>query len=271
MLLALIAFAANSVLARLALGGGAIGPGSYTAIRVASGAAALWLITRLTRAPEGRGRIAGDWTGALLLVGYALPFSLAYLELTTGTGALILFAAVQATMIAAGLTGGERPTARVWAGLTIAMAGLVVLVMPGLGRASPSGALLMTIAGVAWGAYSLRGRRGSSPLPDTAGNFLRGAPIALPALLLPGEFPPGPTAAGIGWAVASGALASGVGYAIWYHVLPRLSATRAASLQLAVPVLAGWAGVVILGEAVTLRLVLAGGAILGGVALARDR
>jgi drug/metabolite transporter (DMT)-like permease len=267
-LLALVAFAANSVLARLALGGDAIGPGGYTAIRIAAGAAALWLISRVARA---RGQAAGDWTGALLLVGYALPFSLAYLELTTGTGALILFAAVQATMIAAGLLAGERPTTRVWAGLAIASAGLVALVMPGLGRASPSGALLMTVAGVAWGAYSLRGRRGTSPLPDTAGNFLRATPLALPALLIPGEFQPGPTAAGIGWAVASGALASGVGYAIWYQALPRLSATRAATLQLAVPVMAGWAGVVILGEEVTLRLVLAGSAILGGVALARDR
>lgn len=270
-LLALVAFAANSVLARLALGGEAIGPGGYTAIRISAGAAALWLISRVARAPEAEGRIAGDWTGAVLLVGYALPFSLAYLELATGTGALILFAAVQATMIAAGLLAGERPTTRVWAGLAIALAGLVALVLPGLDRASPSGALLMTVAGVAWGAYSLRGRRGTSPLPDTAGNFLRAMPLALPALLIPGEFQPGPTAAGIGWAVASGALASGVGYAIWYHALPRLSATRAATLQLAVPVMAGWAGVVILGEAVTPRLLLAGSAILGGVALARDR
>lgn len=270
-LLALVAFTANSVLARLALGGGAIGPGGYTAVRITSGAAALWLISRIARAREAEGRIAGDWTGAVLLVGYALPFSLAYLELATGTGALVLFAAVQATMIAAGLLAGERPATRVWAGLAIALAGLVALVLPGLGRASPSGALLMTVAGVAWGAYSLRGRRGTSPLPDTAGNFLRATPLALPALLIPGEFQPGPTAAGIGWAVASGALASGVGYAIWYHALPRLSAARAATLQLAVPVMAGWAGVVILGEAVTPRLVLAGGAILGGVALARDR
>lgn len=270
-LLALVAFAANSVLARLALGGEAIGPGSYTAIRIGSGAAALWLISRVSRQRDVRSRVAGDWTGALLLAGYALPFSLAYLELTTGMGALILFAAVQATMIAAGLLAGERPTSRVWAGFAIAMAGLVALVLPGLDRASPPGALLMTLAGVAWGAYSLRGRRGSAPLQDTAGNFLRATPLALPALLLPGEIQPGPTAAGIGWAVASGALASGVGYAIWYHALPRLSATRAATLQLAVPVMAGWAGVVILGEAVTLRLVLAGSAILGGVALARDR
>ena len=268
-LLALVAFAANSLFARLALGAGTIDAASYTAVRIGSGAAALWLIAQLTSRGTGR-RVGGDWKSALLLVGYALPFSLAYLELTTGTGALILFGAVQATMIASGLAAGERPSARTWAGLVIAMAGLVALVMPGLDRASPLGALLMTVAGVAWGAYSLRGRRASAPLADTAGNFLRGAPLAVAGLLIPGS---GPmiTTTGIGWAVASGALASGVGYAIWYRALPNLSATGAATLQLAVPVLAGWAGVVVLGEPVTARLLLAGAAILGGIALARDR
>ncbi|HEX9165795.1 MAG TPA: DMT family transporter [Gemmatimonadales bacterium] len=268
-LLALVAFAANSLFARLALGAGAIDAASYTAVRIGSGAAALWLIVQLTSRGTGR-RIGGDWQSALLLVGYALPFSLAYLELTTGTGALILFGAVQATMIASGLAAGERPSARTWAGLVIAMGGLVALVMPGLDRVSPVGALLMTVAGIAWGAYSIRGRRGTAPLADTTGNFLRGTPLALAGLLIPGG---GPvlTTAGIGWAVASGALASGVGYAIWYRALPKLSATGAATLQLAVPVLAGWAGVVVLGEQVTARLVLAGAAILGGIALARDR
>lgn len=268
-LLALVAFAANSLFARLALGAGAIDAASYTAVRIGSGAAALWLIVLLTSRGTGR-FVGGDWTSALLLVGYALPFSLAYLELTTGMGALILFGAVQATMIAAGLVAGERPSTRTWAGLGIAMAGLVGLVMPGLNRASPLGALLMIVAGVAWGAYSLRGRRGSAPLADTTGNFLRGTPLALAGLLIPGG---GTviTATGLGWAVASGALASGLGYAIWYRALPKLSATGAATLQLAVPVMAGWAGVVVLGETVTVRLVLAGSAIIGGVALARDR
>jgi drug/metabolite transporter (DMT)-like permease len=267
--LALVAFASNSLLARVALRGGAIDAAGYTAVRVASGAVALWLIAQLTARGAGR-RVGGDWTGALLLVGYALPFSFAYLELTTGTGALILFGAVQATMIAGGLGAGERPGARTWAGLAIALAGLVALVLPGMGRAPLHDAVLMGIAGAAWGIYSLRGRRSSAPLADTAGNFLRGTPLALLGFALPASGPPA-TPVGIGWAVASGALASGVGYAIWYRALPRLSATRAAMVQLAVPVLAGWAGVLLLGEAVTPRLVVAGAAILGGIAVARER
>jgi drug/metabolite transporter (DMT)-like permease len=267
--IALIAFASNSLLARLALRGGAIDAASYTAVRIGSGAVALWLIAQLTTRGTGR-RIGGDWIGALLLVGYALPFSFAYLELTTATGALILFLSVQATMIAGGLGAGERPGIRTWAGLVIALAGLVALVLPGVGRAPLRDALLMGISGAAWGIYSLRGRRSSAPLADTAGNFLRGTPLALLGFAVPAGGPPA-TPLGIGWAVASGALASGVGYAIWYRALPRLTATRAAMVQLAVPVLAGWGGVIVLGEAVTARLVVAGAAILGGIAVARDR
>lgn len=269
-LLALVAFAANSLFARLALGGGAIDAASYTALRIASGAGALWLIARLA-SPSGQRRASGgDWIGALLLVGYALPFAFAYLELTTGTGALILFGAVQATMILGGLHAGERPKARMWAGLALALAGLVALVLPGVAGAPLGGAALMGLAGIAWGAYSLRGRRVTSPLAATAGNFLRGAPLALLGFIpTGGAMTIAP--AGAAWAVASGALASGIGYAVWYRALPGLSATRAAMVQLAVPVLAGWAGVIFLDEAVTLRLLLAGAAILGGIALARDR
>jgi drug/metabolite transporter (DMT)-like permease len=204
---------------------------------------------------------------AALLAIYAAPFAVAYLHLSTGTGALILFGSVQATMIAAGLRSGEQPSGREWIGLGIALAGLVFLVLPGVEQASPGGAALMAMAGVAWAGYSLRGRHATAPLADTGGNFLRATPlVALVSLATLSQAHL--TTAGIAYAIASGALASGLGYVVWYAALPRLSATRAATIQLAVPVLAAWAGVVVLQEPVTFRLVLSGTAILGGVALA---
>jgi drug/metabolite transporter (DMT)-like permease len=261
---ALVAFAANSVLARVALGAGAIDAASYATIRVAAGALALALLLRLR---AGGWSLTGTWRSAAWLALYAAPFAFAYLELPTGTGALILFGSVQVTMITAGLAGGERPDPREWVGLGLALLGLVWLVLPGVGQAPVAGAVLMAVAGVAWGAYSLRGRRVADALADTGGNFLRATPLVLAVSLvtLPGAHL---TAPGLGYAVASGAVASGLGYVIWYAALPRLTATRAATIQLAVPVLAAWAGVVLLHEAVTLRLVLSGAAILGGVGLA---
>lgn len=261
--LALTAFAANSVLARLALGRGAIDAASYTSIRLVSGA----LVLAAILAVRERGRLAGNWGSAFLLALYAAPFAFAYLDLTTGTGALILFGSVQATMIASGLRDGERPHAREWAGLALALAGLVWLVLPGVGRAPPLGAALMAVAGVAWGGYSLRGRRAGAPLPDTAGNFLRAVPLVLLVSAL--SWPSAswsPT--GVAYALVAGGIASGLGYVAWYGALPALTATRAATIQLMVPVLAAWAGVVLLHEQVTLRLVLSGAAILGGVAMA---
>lgn len=261
--LALTAFAANSVLARLALGGGAIDAATYTSVRMVSGAMVLGLLLR-TR--EGRAP-SGGWIPALLLALYAAPFSFAYLQLSAGTGALILFGSVQTTMIVAGLRGGERPHAREWVGLALALAGLVWLVLPGVDRAPPLGAGLMIVAGIAWGGYSLRGRRAGAPLPDTTGNFIRSVPVVLvvsAATWSDAHWSP----AGLLWATLAGGVASGVGYVIWYTVLPGLTATRAATIQLLVPVLAAWAGVVLLGEQVTLRLALAGATILGGVGLA---
>lgn len=263
--LALLCFAANSVLARLALGAGHIDPASFTAIRLAAGAIVLGVVLR--NRVGSREASTGRWTGALLLFLYAAPFSFAYVSLPTGTGALLLFGAVQLTMIGAGLRSGERPAFREWTGLGAALAGLVYLNLPGLGAPSLHGALLMLVAGAAWGFYSLRGRGAGAALPRTAESFLLATPLGLvlAAVALPHTYL---SATGIWCAVASGALASGGGYAAWYAVLPRLSATRAGTIQLAVPVVAALAGAAILGERPSLRLILAAVAILGGVGLA---
>lgn len=266
-LLALFAFAANSVLARLALGSGRIDPATFTAIRLAAGALMLWLLLQITRPAPERAGWRDRWTGAVLLFLYAAPFSFAYLSLPTGTGALLLFGAVQLTMIGAGLRGGERPHGREWTGLVIAIAGLLYLNLPGLGAPHPVGAALMALAGVAWGLYSLRGRSAGAPLRRTAESFLLATPFGLLLALLnrSGAHLSGE---GIAAALTSGALASGGGYAAWYAVLPRLSATRAGTIQLAVPVIAALGGTLILGERVSLRLAYSAAAILGGVALA---
>ena len=198
---------------------------------------------------------------------YAASFSYAYVSLSAATGALLLFGAVHATMIARGLWTGERLDALQSAGLALALGGLVGLLLPGLTTPPLFGALLMLAAGAAWGVYSLRGRGGGDPTAVTAGNFLRAVPIAasLSLFALPWASVDG---AGLGYAVASGALASGIGYAIWYAALPGLKATSAATVQLAVPLIAALGGVVFLDEAITPRLTLAGAAILGGIALA---
>ena len=273
-LVALCCFAANSLLARVALRGGQIDAASFTAIRLLSGAVALWVIV-LVRSPRSLWAArpqttlsrAERWTAAVLLFLYAAPFSFAYLQLSAGTGALILFAAVQLTMIGAGLRSGERPHWREWLGLTVALGGLLYLNLPGLERPAPLGAGLMALAGTAWGFYSLRGRRASAPLRQNAESFLLGTPFAVAlTLAMSGQLQV--SRFGIACAVASGALASGGGYAIWYAVLPSLSATRAGTIQLSVPVVAALAGVLLLGESLSLRLVLSAGLILGGVALA---
>ncbi len=266
-LAALVAFAANSVLARVALRAGAIDPASFSAIRLATGALTLGLIAAARGSRPGA---AGSWRGAALLALYAVPFSFAYVALTTGTGALILFGTVQVTMIGAGLLLGERPPATTWLGAALAAGGLVALVLPGLAAPPLGAAALMAVAGVAWGAYSLVGRGATEPLLATGGNFLRAAPLGLMALAAAILLAPGAhrvTAPGVALATASGALASGLGYVAWYAALPGLTRTQAALTQPAVLVLAAAAGVVLLGEALTLRLVLSGSAILAGIAL----
>ena len=263
--LALVAFAANSVLARMALGPGAIDPATYTSIRLISGAVTLWLIVRLVaRQTDGTGR--GSWISAAMLFLYAIFFSYAYISVETGMGALILFGVVQATMILAGLRGGERPHPWQWLGLAMALSGLVYLMSPGLSAPSPLGATLMTLAGIAWGVYSLLGRGATRAISMTADNFIRTVPMtALISMVMLESFHV--TTSGAMLAVLSGAVTSGIGYSIWYTALPALSALRAATVQLAAPVLAAIAGVVWMAEVVSLRLVLSALFILGGVAL----
>jgi drug/metabolite transporter (DMT)-like permease len=263
----LMAFAANSLLCRLALGGGMIDPISFAAVRLISGALVLWPVARAAAPHEG-GRVGGgSWWSALALFAYAAAFSLAYLTLTTGMGALILFASVQVTMLSMALRSGERLSAAQWAGSVVAVGGLVYLVFPGLSAPDPLGALLMGVAGVAWGIYSIRGRGVKAPVAMTAGNFSRAVPFALAASIVAiawAEMTP----EGALIAVTSGALTSGLGYVLWYKALKGLTTTQASVLQLLVPVLAAIGGVMVLSEAMTARLLLASMLILGGVAVA---
>jgi drug/metabolite transporter (DMT)-like permease len=264
-ILTMFGFAANSLLCRAALRAGAIDAASFTALRLASGAIVLALIVA---ARGGRLRGAGTWPSAFALAAYAGAFSLAYLRIGAATGALILFGTVQLTMIGGGLLAGERPLPRQWLGWAIALAGLVALNAPGLDPPPPVGAALMAGAGVAWGVYSLRGRGVTEPLLATAGNFVRALPIAgaIAALgLLAGAHV---SATGVALAVISGGIASALIYAIWYAVVPALGATRAAVVQLSVPVITALAAVVLLDEVIRVPLAAGGAAILGGIALA---
>ena len=261
--LAMIAFSGNSLLCRAALQHTSIDAASFTTIRLISGALMLWLIVRVSR---GTYRVGGGWLSAFALFSYAAGFSFAYMSLSAATGALLLFGAVQATMIGYGVWMGERLLKLQLVGLVLALGGLAGLLLPGLSAPPLYGSVLMLGAGVAWGIYSLRGKSGGDPTLVTAGNFLRAVPIAA-ALSISTLNISSLDAAGFGYAVASGALASGIGYAIWYTVLPSLKATYAATVQLSVPVIAALGGIVILSEPITLRLVLASVAILGGIAL----
>jgi drug/metabolite transporter (DMT)-like permease len=262
----LCCFAANSLLCRMALRPGFIDAASFTTLRIASGAAVLWILTRRSAGPDRASR-GGSWRGALWLFAYAVTFSFAYLRLAAGTGALILFGVVQATMLGAGLWSGERPRLLEWLGLLLAAFGLLMLTLPGLSAPDPRGAGLMACAGVSWAFYSLRGRVASRPLASNAGNFLRAVPLSLAVSLLSFSSARADLR-GVFFAVASGAIASGIGYSIWYAALRGLTSTRAAVVQLAVPALAAAGGVLFLGETLSLRLVSAGSAILGGVLLA---
>lgn len=262
--MAMLAFAANSLLCRLALQRREIDPVSFAGIRLISGAITLAVIVRLRSERSSRGH--ADWLAAAMLFAYVAFFSFAYLTLPAGTGALILFGAVQLTMLSVGLRSGEKFGSIAWLGLALAIAGLVYLVSPGIAAPPLVGATLMAIAGVAWGVYSLRGRRAADPLAATAGNFARAAPFAvLLSLVFVANAHAG--AAGIALAIASGALTSGIGYVIWYAALSQLSAMRAATVQLSVPLIAAFGGVALLSEAITPRLIAASAAILGGIAM----
>ena len=261
---AMLSFAANSLLCRLALQQGLVDPASFASIRLVAGAIALALIVRLRTAPSAPAR--ADWLAAAMLFAYVAFFSFAYVTLSAGTGALILFGAVQVTMFGAGLRSGEMFGPVACFGLALAVGGLVYLVSPGVAAPPPLGAAMMAIAGVAWGVYSLRGRGVGSPLAATAGNFVRAAPLALVTSLLLARRAHA-DAAGIALAIASGAVTSGIGYVVWYAALRGLSALRAATVQLSVPLIAAFGGVLLLSEALTPRLLVASVAILGGVAL----
>ena len=287
---ALIAFAFNSILCRLALRGDEADAAGFAAVRLASGAIVLvvigWLVTKggnlsgsegargtelagsaaKNTLPTGRVSAFGSWPSAFFLFAYAVCFSFAYLGLTAGTGALILFGSVQLTMVAAAIVRGERPTPLEWIGLFIAVGGLVYLVLPGLASPPLISSLLMAAAGMAWGAYSLRGTGSRDPLRDTAGNFARSLLFAVPLVLL---YIPALHLTTRGWlfAVLSGALTSGVGYSVWYAALKYHTSTRAAVLQLAVPVIAAVFGIMLLGEDASAALGIAAALILGGIGL----
>ena len=272
----LTCFAGNSVLCRLALKQTALDAASFTSLRVLSGALMLCLLAAYRHkgtddaSRPKRGSVptwfGGNWFSAAALFVYAATLSFAYIDIATGAGALLLFGAVQATMIVAGWWAGERLSVRQWTGFVLALAGMVALLLPGLTAPPLESALLMLVSGAAWGVYSLRGRFGGDPVQGSAGNFGR---AALLALALSGLAWSGQRWDGMGafYALLSGAVTSGLGYAIWYTVLPSLSVTRAATLQLSVPVLASVAGLVFVQEAITLRLVLTSLAVLGGIAM----
>jgi drug/metabolite transporter (DMT)-like permease len=267
--LAMIAFAANSVLARLALGSGDIDAFGYTGVRLASGAVALFALSAWIgrRQRASLPRIAGSWAQAGALFGYAAAFSVAYLMLGASSGALILFGSVQLGMMTRAVLSGDRPGPWEWLGLGIAFAALIYLVSPGLAAPDPLGAALMVISGLFWAAYSLLGRGSTSPLADTTGNFLRCLPAAA-LLALAGLALRHPTPSALLYAIASGAIASGAGYAIWYAALPGLTRARAAIVQLSVPVIAAIGAVAFIGESLSWRLAGTAMAVLGGVAVA---
>jgi drug/metabolite transporter (DMT)-like permease len=263
---AMLAFAANSLLCRLALQRGEIDPVSFAGIRLVSGAIVLAVIVRFRSERPAPGH--ADWLAAAMLFVYVAFFSFAYLTLSAGTGALILFGAVQLTMFSVGLRSGEKFGSVAWLGLALAVAGLVYLVSPGIAAPPLVGAALMAIAGVAWGVYSLRGRGVADPLAATAGNFARAAPLALLlSVLFIANARVYANGAGIALAIASGALTSGIGYVIWYAALSKLTAMRAATVQLSVPLIAAFGGVAFLSEAITPRLAAASATILGGIAM----
>jgi len=260
---ALIAFATNSVICRSALGHSTIDPASFTTLRLVSGVVVLWALARIFKKKTGV-KNSGSWGSATMLFLYAITFSYAYVNLSVSTGALILFGSVQATMILMGLWNGERPRVFEWLGLTIALAGLVYMVLPGLEAPPLSGVFLMTTAGISWGVYSIRGRGVNNPVAVTEDNFLRSVPFVfasslffLPSLEISKE--------GMFLAILSGGFTTAMGYVLWFSAIRNLTATRAASVQLFVPVIAAIGGVLFLSESITFRLILSTVLIVGGI------
>lgn len=267
-LLSLLAFAANSLITRFALEETSIDAASFIMLRVVSGALFLWLFLSIKK--HHQSYKAGSWLAAFALFIYAVSFTYGYGLIAAGTGALLLFGAVQITMTIAGYRAGERLNTTQLIGFVLALCGLVILMLPGLAAPSFIGALLMCISGVAWGIYTLQGRGASNPAITTAGNFIKAAPMAI-ILWLAVNF--STTSAinlansGIIYALLSGIVTSGIGYIIWYSVLPELKATQAAIVQLSVPLIVTLAGALLLNEAITLRIIIAAVAILTGTVL----
>jgi drug/metabolite transporter (DMT)-like permease len=263
--LAMLCFAGNSLLCRLALRGGAIDAPSFTAVRLGSAALVMAALARL--GAQGRAH-GGSWISAAVLFGYAIAFSLAYVQIGAGLGALLLFGAVQLTMIGWGLVRGERPGTAEWSGLALALVGLLLLTNPSVSGSPPGGMALMLLAGLGWGIYSLRGRRAADPLQTTASNFARTVPLVLAMVAVSFLVErPHLSTTGVVAGVTSGAVTSGIGYVIWYRALSKLSSLQAATVQLTVPVIAALGGVAFLGERITLRLLGAGVLVLGGIAV----
>ena len=264
--LALLAFAGNSILCRMALKDGEIDAAGFTSVRLISGAIALLLIVAVKSGGMNL-RQNGSWLSASMLFLYALGFSYAYVDLGAGTGALILFGLVQATMIIAALINGDRPTAVEILGWVFATAGLIYLVLPGVEAPSVAGSVLMGIAGIAWGIYSIRGRSETDPAASTASNFLRSVtfiPFAFAASFKSLHW----TGTGLMLAVLSGAVTSGIGYVLWYAALRHLKTIQAALVQLSVPAIAALGGVALLSEPLGRRLIISSGLILGGIMIA---
>ncbi|MBT4875858.1 MAG: DMT family transporter [Desulfobacula sp.] len=268
--ISLTAFAANSILCRFALGGKLIDAASFTSIRICSGALFLGIIYLLTKQNKNHISYKNKWMMPVMLSIYAFFFSYAYLSLSTGTGALILFGAVQTTMIISGWISGERMNFIQFTGLFLAVTGLVYLVFPGISSPSPLGAFLMGVAGIAWGVYSLLGRQAGNPVITSAFNFIYSIPMVLTAAFLISS-PVLITSKGVLAAAISGTLASGAGYVIWYTALKGLTSTRAAIVQLTVPVIAAIGGIILLSEAFSARLFIASIIILSGVGLALSK
>jgi drug/metabolite transporter (DMT)-like permease len=274
-ILALIAFAANSVLNRLALGNHTIDASSYTGIRLVAGALTLWVIHSISKQKMSFPLVVplstvSKWANlhaAFYLFLYGITFSFAYSSLSAGTGAFILFGTVQITLLTTLLLRGERPQVAEWAGLMIALSGLIYLVFPGLSAPNPEGALLMITAGIAWGGYTLKGKGVQDPLETTTRNFMLSVPMVVLVYLFSYSKSYISTE-GVLYALLSGSVASGIGYVIWYAALKGLTTTQAALLQLAVPIIAAFGGIVLLKENITMRLIVAGILILGGVVLA---
>ena len=261
---ALCAFAGNALLTRLALGRTTIDAATFSTLRLASGAGMLVLVTAMRRGTASP--ISGSWRSALALFAYAVPYSYAYLDLSAGTGALIFIGSVQVTMICAALVAGERPVPLQWLGFSVALAGLIYLLLPGLAAPPLVSSVAMSLAGVAWGGYSLFGRGATCPLEETTSNFVRAVPFAILVSVVARShrhIEP----AGIIVALACGAVTSGLGYVLWYAAVSGLTSTRAAIVQLPVPILAGAGGVLFLGETISRRLMLAAIMVLGGVSL----